>query len=83
MQNKRVIIRLKSGLDKTYEILEMVENQEPAKPSEISKYPVPKVLESLCLKCLKKDPAERPASMNEILRTLKQEWATELLASRR
>ena len=69
--------------DKTYEILDMVENQEPAKPSEVSKYPVPKVLETLCLKCLKKDPSDRPASMNEILRILQQDWEDELLAGKR
>ena len=64
--------------DKTYEILDMVENQLPAKPSEMSKYPVPAVLEKLCLKCLSKDPAERPASMNEFIRTLQQDWAKDL-----
>ena len=64
--------------DKTYEILDMAENQLPAKPSEMSKYPVPAVLEKLCLKCLSKDPAERPASMNEFIRTLQQDWAKDL-----
>ena len=47
--------------DKTYEILDMVENQQPAKPSEIGKYPVPGMLEKLCLRCLHKDPCDRPA----------------------
>lgn len=69
--------------DKTYEILEMVENQQPAKPSEISKYPVPKILENLCLKCLKKDPAQRPASMDDVLQTLQQNWAAELIRPKR
>ncbi|MGD2118400.1 MAG: serine/threonine-protein kinase [Chromatiales bacterium] len=64
--------------DKTYEILDMVENKEPARPSEISKYPVPKALETLCLKCLNKDPAARPKSMTEFLRVLEQDWADEL-----
>ena len=64
--------------DKTYEILDMVENQLPVKPSDISKYPVPAVLEKLCLNCLGKDPAERPASMNEFIRTLQQDWAKDL-----
>ncbi len=64
--------------DKTYEILDMVENQQPAKPSEVTKYPVPKTLEKLCLQCLDKDPAARPASMDEILRTLQQNWMQEL-----
>lgn len=64
--------------DKTYEILDMVENQVAAPPSQVSKYPVPKTLEALCLHCLNKDPLERPESMNEILRILSQDWASEL-----
>ncbi|MBF0288739.1 MAG: serine/threonine protein kinase [SAR324 cluster bacterium] len=64
--------------DMTYEILDMVENQEPAKPSEVTKYKVPKALEKLCLQCLHKEPAARPASMDEILRTLQQNWLQEL-----
>ncbi len=67
--------------DKTYEILEMVQNELPPRPSEISQYPVPKVLESLCLKCLHKDPAGRPASMEDVLQTLQQNWSVELLKS--
>jgi len=65
--------------DKTYEILDMVENKQPAKPSEISKYPVPKILERLCLQCLNKDPANRPATMNDVLQALQQNWAAELV----
>ncbi len=69
--------------DKTYEILDMVENQQAAKPSEVSKFPVPKSLEKLCLQCLNKDPADRPASMNEVLRVLQEDWDAELTRSRR
>ena len=69
--------------DKTYEILDMVQNQQPTKPSEISKYPVPKILETLCLKCLSKDPANRPASMEDILQTLQQNWEADLIITRR
>jgi serine/threonine-protein kinase len=69
--------------DKTYEILDMVQNQKPAVPSEISKYPVPKILEELCLKCLSKDPADRPESMEDILQTLQQNWASELILTNR
>jgi len=61
-----------------YEILDEVENQQPQKPSEISKYPVPKILEKLCLKCLEKDPAARPASMMEFIQTLQLDWAKDL-----
>jgi len=69
--------------DMTYEILEMVQNQQPTRPSEISQYPVPKILEKLCLKCLKKDPAERPGSMQDILLTLQQDWSADLIRSKR
>ena len=64
--------------DKTYEILDMVENDQAAKPSEISKFPVPKVLEDLCLRCLDKDPATRLESMDEFVRVLQHEWTGEL-----
>jgi eukaryotic-like serine/threonine-protein kinase len=69
--------------DMTYEVLDMVKNQQPAKPSEISKYPVPAILEKLCLKCLNKDPADRPASMDDVLHTLQQNWAADLIHSTR
>lgn len=68
--------------DKTYEILDMVQNQQPAKPSEVSKYPVPKILETLCLKCLSKDPADRPESMEDILQALQQNWEADLITRR-
>lgn len=64
--------------DKVYEILDMVENQVPVKPSEFSKYPVPKALENLCLRMLKKQPAERPVSMKEVIDVLQQDWARHL-----
>ena len=69
--------------DMTYEILDMVENRQPSRPSEISKYPVPKILETLCLKCLNKDPADRPASIDDVLHTLQQDWAKDLIRSKR
>ncbi len=65
--------------DKTYEILDMVENQQPPKPSEISKYPVPKILEQLCLQCLDKDPGGRPESMDEFIRVLQEDWVSDLI----
>jgi len=69
--------------EKTYEILDMVENQQPAKASEVSKYPVPRILEDLCMRCLEKDPAARPGSMAEVIRILDQDWAGDLIQVKR
>jgi len=69
--------------EQTYEILEAVENQQPPKPSSVSKYPVPRILEKLCLKCLHKEPGGRPADMNEMLRMLQQDWASDLVRGTR
>lgn len=65
--------------DKVYELLDIVTNQRPEKPSSFSKYPVPRILEDLCMRCLEKDPDARPASMAEVLRTLEQDWESDLL----
>lgn len=62
----------------TYEILDAVENKQAAKPSSISKYPVPKMLEDLVMRCLNKDPAKRP-DMKEFVQILNEDWARDLL----
>ncbi len=69
--------------DKTYEVLDMVQNQPPPMPSEISKYPVPKTLEKLCMRCLSKEPEGRPASMDEVTYVLQQDWSGELVTRKR
>jgi serine/threonine-protein kinase len=69
--------------DKTYEVLDMVQNQMPPAPSEVGKYPVPEVLEQLCMHCLDKDPQARPGSMDEFIRVLRQDWGAELLRPNR
>jgi len=69
--------------DKVYEVLDMVKTQQPSVPSEISKYPVPKILEKFCLGCLSKDPEARPASMDEFVRVLQQDWGAELVKRKR
>jgi serine/threonine-protein kinase len=69
--------------DKTYELIDMVKQAIPPRPRDVSKYPVPKLLESLCMQCLQKDAAARPASMDEFLRVLQEDWASELAARKR
>jgi eukaryotic-like serine/threonine-protein kinase len=68
--------------DLTYEILDMVQNKVPPKPSEISKYPIPKMLEKLCMQCLAKDPGGRPASMKDFIQVLQHDWTADLIKSR-
>jgi serine/threonine-protein kinase len=68
--------------DKVYEVLDTVKHQKPALPSSFSKYPVPRTLEKLCMACLEKEPAARPESMTQVIRTLEQDWASELLHSK-
>jgi eukaryotic-like serine/threonine-protein kinase len=65
--------------DKAYELLDMVQNKEPPKPSEISKFHVPRILETLCMRCLNKDPAMRPASMDDVIKILHHDWSAELV----
>ncbi len=69
--------------DKTYELLELVKEAAPPPPREISKYPVPRLLERLCLQCLEKEPAKRPSSMDEVVRVLQEDWAADLAPRRR
>jgi len=45
-------------------------NDVPVPPSEVSKQPVPRLLEDLVLSCLKKDPGERPQSASDLARGL-------------
>ena len=65
-----------------YEILDLVENQEPKRPSEVTALPVPRSLEALCMHCIQKKPEDRPASMDEVLLALQGDWDAELLRGR-
>lgn len=69
--------------DKVYEILEAVAKEHPPRPSRVTRYPVPRLLEQLCLQCLHKEPDQRPSDMNEMLRILQEDWADELASGGR
>ncbi|MCB1801755.1 MAG: serine/threonine protein kinase [Gammaproteobacteria bacterium] len=64
--------------DTSHEIMDKVQNEAPARPATISKLKVPRILERLCMKCLSKNPDERPSSMNEFILMLQQDWAADL-----
>lgn len=65
--------------DKPYEILDAVENLVPPRPSDVGSYPVPRLLEKICMQCLRKNPAERPENMDAVIRVLQEDWAGDLV----
>jgi serine/threonine-protein kinase len=82
-----VLYELLSGVvpfnsEHAYEIIEAVENERAAKPSRVAKYPVPRILEHLTMRCLNKDPERRP-SMDEFVRILQEDWTDELTGGTR
>jgi eukaryotic-like serine/threonine-protein kinase len=70
------------GGDSVEETLEQVRNSAPSPPSKFSPR-VPHDLETICLKCLEKDPSRRYASADELASDLKRWLAGEPIVSRR
>jgi len=64
-----------------HEVLEAVQTQQPAAPSSLSKFPVPRLLEDLAMQCLRKSPAERPDAA-AFIRTLQEDWFQDLARER-
>lgn len=60
--------------DRIDQVIEAVQHQEPPRPSKVAKYPVPKRLEEICLKCMRKDPADRYQTAEAIVRELREGW---------
>lgn len=57
-----------------FEVLDAVQNKNPAAPTSVSKYFIPPDLEAIVLQCLCKDPAERHGTMAELIRQLQGSW---------
>jgi serine/threonine-protein kinase len=55
-------------------ITEQIQNDTPASPASIARYPVPKLLETLALNCMAKVPEQRPQSCGELVRLLQEDW---------
>ncbi|MAV76695.1 MAG: hypothetical protein CBD32_07180 [Actinobacteria bacterium TMED172] len=58
--------------DTVDQVIASTKNDIPPKPSELTQLPVPKVLDKLIMHCLQKNPDDRPQTMTEVIRTLKQ-----------
>jgi serine/threonine-protein kinase len=60
--------------DRIDQVIEAVQHEEPPRPSKVAKYAVPKRLEEICLKCMRKNPAERYQTAEAIVRELREGW---------
>jgi serine/threonine protein kinase len=58
----------------TDEVISETMNELPPKPSSLSTLPIPRRLEQITMQCLRKQPGERPASANELIRMLQEGW---------
>lgn len=56
------------------EIIDQVKNKEPARPSEVSPFQVPPLLENAAMACLKKNPDDRLQTAQELIRLLQEDW---------
>ena len=57
------------------EVIDQIIHGVPAKPSELTRWRVPKQLEALTMACLEKDPERRISSADELVRGLQQNWS--------
>ena len=60
--------------DHVQTLLGQVRNEVPADPSSVTKVRLPPVLSELAMSCLQKDPQDRPASADEVLRILRESY---------
>ena len=57
------------------EVKQLILQEEPVKPSRKTSAYVPKLLESIAMQCIKKDPKARLQQMSEFTRLLKEDWS--------
>ena len=56
------------------DLLRQIKNDMPDDPRNVSKVPVPDVLAEVTMRCLQKDPENRPATADDLLRSLRENW---------
>ena len=70
--------RTTSGADQIDVIIQATLHDEPPAPSSVAKLHVPALLESACLRCLRKDPDARFGNISDLLRLLQEDWRADL-----
>ncbi len=60
--------------DVVHALLDQIRTETPPDPRSVTKQQVPDVLAELSMRCLQKDPAGRPESAEELVRTLRENW---------
>ena len=56
------------------EMTEQILEAEAPRPSSLTKVPVPRLLESIAMRCISKSPLERVQSCPELVRELQESW---------
>ncbi|MDX1735535.1 MAG: serine/threonine-protein kinase, partial [Halioglobus sp.] len=59
-------------------LLKQIRTEMPPDPRHVSKQRVPDTLAELSMRCLQKDPAQRPESVETLIRVLREDWLNEL-----
>jgi len=57
------------------EMIELIQNETPPRPSEIASHPVPKPLEALAMQCIAKEPDARIQGCSQLIRSLQEGWS--------
>lgn len=61
--------------DRVQILLDQIRTEMPEDPRSVAKTRVPKVLAELAMSCLQKDPGDRPATADDVLRTIRESWS--------
>ncbi len=69
--------------EKMHEVITSVLEEIPTPPSELTRLPVPKLLEDVTMKCLQKNPAHRYDDMEDVVRLLQSDWRSDLVPFRK
>ncbi|MDA1076438.1 MAG: serine/threonine-protein kinase [Proteobacteria bacterium] len=56
------------------EMIEQIQTVVPPRPSSITRYAIPSLLEQLTMKCIAKKPEDRIQSCTEVVRLLHEDW---------